>query len=704
MLKLPGFVKKRDGSVVPFERDRIKQAILKALKATGEGGDEKAEAVTLLVLEEISRKFKDKVPHVEDIQDIVEVMLMTAGLYKTAKAYILYREKRRETRETEALVEESLRLVDDYLSQKDWRVRENSNMTFSLQGLNFHVSSSITARYWLNKIYPPEIARAHISGDIHIHDLGVLSPYCVGWDLYDLLKMGFRGVAGKIESRPPKHFGAALGQIVNFFYTLQGEAAGAQAFSNFDTLLAPFVRYDKLEYSEVKQALQEFIFNLNVPTRVGFQTPFTNLTLDITIPDSFKNVKVMWAGQEQEDTYGEFQEEVNMINKAFAELMMEGDARGRIFTFPIPTYNITKEFDWENPVLEPVFEMTAKYGIPYFANFVNSDMDPQDARSMCCRLRLDTRQIKERLFFSSQVPEKVKRSGGIFAANPLTGSIGVVTINLPRIAYLSRSEKEFFDRLSELMEIAKTSLEIKRKVIEHFTELGLYPYSKFYLREIKQKYGLYWSNHFSTIGLIGMHEATLNLLGLPLWENEARDFAIRVLRFMRSKVEEFQQETGNLYNLEATPAEGASYRLAKLDKEKFPEIITSGTDRAPYYTNSSQLPVNYTDDIFEALSHQEELQTIYTGGTVLHIFVGERITDPSVVKMLLRRIFENFRIPYITFTPTFSICPVHGYLPGEQKVCPYPHSDEDFAKYGVIVEMEEDEINKLMPGSYREVG
>ena len=557
---------------------------------------------------------------------------------------------------------DELNLVDGYLERLDWEVRENSNMTYSLQGLNFYITSKVIRNYWLKKIYPEKIAEAHISGDFHIHDLQVLSVYCMGWDLLDLLMTGFKGVPGKIESRPPKHFTAALGQAVNFLYTLQGEAAGAQAFSNFDTLMAPFIRYDGLSYREVKQAIQEFVYNLNIPTRTGFQTPFTNLTFDLKVPKFLADQAVIVGGEVKNETYGEFQEEVEMINQAFFEVMTEGDARGRVFTFPIPTYNITPDFDWDNPKLKGLWEMTAKYGIPYFANFINSDMKPEDVRSMCCRLRLETKEL-------------LKRGGGYFGANPLTGSIGVVTINMPRLGYLSESEEEFFERLEKLMDLAKESLEIKRRAIEDFMEKGLYPYSKFYLRMVKERFGEYWKNHFSTIGLIGMNEACLNLFGVSIADPKGRDFAIRVLDFMREKLLQYQEETGNLYNLEATPAEGASYRLAKLDKERYPDIIVANEEEVkrgaePFYTNSTQLPVNYTDDPFEVLEHQDELQIRYTGGTVVHFFVGERIKDPESVKNFVRKVCENYRLPYFTITPTFSICPTHGYISGEHETCP----------------------------------
>ena len=652
-------IRKRDGRIVEFNAEKITNAIAKAGKATGEFDRETAKKLTLRVLN-LAQQLIHGIPTVEEIQDIVEEVLLTSPYRKTAKAYILYREQHAKIREIAAKA--NVDLVDQYLKRLDWQVNENSNMTYSLQGLNHYISSEISKIYWLNKIYPPEIRQAHIGGDFHIHDLSLLAPYCVGWDLYDLLLTGFKGVSGKVESSPAKHFRVALGQVVNFFYTLQGEAAGAQAFSNFDTLLAPFIRYDGLNYKEVKQALQEFIFNINVPTRVGFQTPFTNITLDLVVPDYLKNQAIVVGGKLQNATYENFQDEVYMFNKALFEVMMEGDAKGRPFTFPIPTYNITKDFDWDNEYFNGLWEITAKYGIPYFSNFVNSDMNPEDARSMCCRLRIDNREL-------------LRRGGGLFGANPLTGSIGVVTINMPRIGYLARDEDDFLERLENLMELAKESLEIKRKVLEKFTEGNLYPYSKFYLRNIKERFGCYWKNHFSTIGLVGMNEACLNLFGENIATEEGRKFAIKVLDFMRAKLIEFQEETGNNYNLEATPAESTSYRLAKIDKAKYPNITCANEEEyrkgaEPFYTNSTQLPVNYTDDIFEVLELQEELQTKYTGGTVLHIFVGERIENAEAVKNLIRKICKNYRLPYFTITPTFSICPSHGYLAGEHEICP----------------------------------
>lgn len=653
-------IRKRDNRVVEFDPSKITNAIKKAGEATGEFTEKEAKKLTLRVLSLAHEMRLGPDPYVEDIQDIVERVLLDSPYYKTAKAYIIYREQHSQIRNL--ATKQNIDLVDNYLEKMDWKIKENSNMSYSLQGLNNYISSDITSEYWLSRIYPPEIRQAHKGGDIHIHDLSLLSVYCVGWDLQDLLMEGFKGVAGKIESAPPKHFRSALGQLVNFFYTLQGEAAGAQAVSNFDTLLAPFIRYDKLSFKDIKQALQEFVFNINIPTRVGFQTPFTNITMDLNPPSILKDTPVIIGGVPQKETYGDFQEEMDLLNKAFAEVMMAGDAKGRVFTFPIPTYNVTKDFDWDNETLEPVWTMTGKYGIPYFSNFINSDMDPEDARSMCCRLRLDNRELR-------------KRGGGLFGANPLTGSIGVVTINLPRVAHLSDTKDDFKKRLDELIELSKQSLIIKRKVLEKFTEGNLYPYSKFYLRNIKEKTGVYWKNHFSTIGINGMNEACLNFIGEDIGSKNGQAFSVEVMDYIRSRMEEIQEETGDIFNLEATPAEGTSYRLALKDKEKYPKIICANeadfkNGKAPFYTNSSQLPVNYTDDIFEALSLQDELQTRYTGGTVFHLFLGEEITDPESTKTLVRKIAENFKLPYFTLSPTFSVCPSHGYIPGEHYTCP----------------------------------
>lgn len=666
-------IKKRDGRRVKFDANKITAAILKAGQETGEFDEKVAKRLTTKVLALADQVIDKKAPAVEEIQDIVEEVLLSSAYKKTAKAYIIYRDQHARIRE--AVSKMNVDLVDQYLQKLDWQVNENSNMSYALQGLNNYIASEISKTYWLNKIYPESIKQRLNNGDYHIHDLQILSTYCVGWDLYDLLQTGFSGVAGKSQSKPAKHLRSALGQVVNFFYTLQGESAGAQAFSNFDTLLAPFIYYDKLNYQEVKQALQEFLFNMNVPTRVGFQTPFTNITMDLNVPSYFTNQGVLIGGQIQNKTYQEFQKEMDLFNKAFLEVMQEGDAKGRVFTFPIPTYNITSDFQWDNPKLKGLWEITAKYGIPYFANFINSEMKPEDARSMCCRLRLDNRELRN-------------RGGGLFGASPLTGSIGVVTINLPRIGYLSENKAEFFQRLTEIMDSAQESLEIKRKVLEQYTDKGLYPYVKFYLRNVRQKAKQYWKNHFSTIGIIGMNEALLNLLKTDITTPEGQSFAIEVLEFMRNRLKKYQEETGNLYNLEATPAEGTSYRLAKMDKKQYPDIITAnepknGETVSPFYTNSTHLPVNFTDDIFEALELQDGLQTKYTGGTVLHMFLGERINDGEAVKTLVKKTFTDYELPYITLSPTFSVCPNCGYLEGEQKHC--PRCDHECEVYSRIV-------------------
>jgi ribonucleoside-triphosphate reductase len=520
------------------------------------------------------------------------------------------------------------------------------------------VREAFTKNYWLHEIYPEEIRNAHLSGDIHIHDLGFFGPYCAGWDLRQILANGFGGVPGKVESKPPKHLRSFLGQIVNSTFTTQGESAGAQAWSSFDTYCAPFIRYDNLDYKTIKQALQEFIFNLNVPTRVGFQCPFSNLTFDIVVPNTLKNENVIFGGKIMPEVYGDFQEEMDLLNAAFCDVMMEGDSKGRVFTFPIPTINVTRDFNWDSPVIEKFMEITCKYGVPYFSNYINSDLSPEDAMSMCCRLRLDTAELR-------------KRGGGLFGSNPLTGSIGVVTINLPRIAYLSKTESEFKTRLWQQINIAKNSLEIKRKIIEAQTAEGLYPYSANFLKDVKQKTGYYWYNHFNTIGLIGMNEACMNLLGKEhdITTNEGQEFAVRTLNYMRDVIKDIQNETGHYYNLEATPAEGTSYSLAKLDVDKYPDIITSG-ENEHYYTNSTQLPVGFTDDIFETLDLQDELQSLYTGGTVLHLYLGEEIKDTAAAKQLIKKVFTKYKLPYISLTPTFSVCGNHGYISGEHFTCP----------------------------------
>ncbi len=667
-------IRKRDGDIVTFDGSKIENAIWKAVTAVGGKDREKVGAITKIVIHKLDERFGEhNIPGVEDVQDLVEEVLIKEGHDQVAKAYILYRNSREELRDVKGLFD-TIEAVEDYIGLNDWMVKENSNMGYSLQGLNNYISTKIITNYWIRRIYPEAIRKVHESGDLHIHDLGTLGAYCVGWDLKDLLTVGFQGVRGKVASKPAKHLRTALGQVVNFFYTLQGESAGAQAFSNFDTLIAPFIRYDNLDYKQVKQSMQEFLFNLAVPTRVGFQTPFTNITMDIKVPEYMKNEHVIIGGQIQNETYSEFEPEMKILNRAFSECMLEGDASGRVFTFPIPTYNITKDFDWENEEYKPIWEMTAKYGIPYFSNFINSDMKPEDARSMCCRLRIDNTELR-------------KRGGGLFGANPLTGSIGVVTINMPRLGYISINEKDYFERLERLMELAKESLEIKRKTVEKFTEMGLYPYSKFYLRQVFQRYKQYWKNHFGTIGLLGLNESIINFMpGENIITEKGKKFASKVLDFMRNKLSEFQNETGSIYNLEATPGEGTTYRFARLDKKRFGKIICANEETykqgaQPYYTNSSQLPVGYTDDIFDALDNQDELQCKYTGGTVFHTFVGEKIS-PDSAKEVVKKISMNYHLPYFTITPTFSICPIHGYIPGEHEYC--PKCDEEIEMENII--------------------
>lgn len=653
-------IKKRSGKTVDFDASKIEKAITKAGKATKEFGAKEAAKISKEVVKRLEKLPTKTILTVEEIQDVVENTLIDTGFRKTAKAYIIYREQHRQLREIASI--DQIDLVDSYLKNLDWQVKENSNMAYSLQGLNHYISSAVSKNYWLNKIYPKEIKQAHERADLHIHDLDLLGAYCVGWDLLDLLKEGFRGVPGKIASKPAKHFRTALGQVVNFFYTLQGEAAGAQAFSNFDTLLAPFIRADNLDYKQVKQALQEFVFNVNVSTRVGFQTPFTNITLDLNAPSHLAKTPVIIGGKWQETTYGEYQAEMDIFNRALLEVLTEGDADGRVFTFPIPTYNITEDFDWDNPTIANLWETSAKYGIPYFSNFINSDMKPEDARSMCCRLRIDNRQLEH-------------RGGGLFGANPLTGSIGVVTINLPRLALNSKDEKDFYTQLDALLDLAKESLEIKRKTVERLTEANLYPYTKYYLRDVKKGTGSYWRNHFSTIGVLGMNEALINLIGENIGSKRGVKTAEAIMDHIRERLIAYQEETGNNYNLEATPGEGTTRRFSHIDQAEFGDkaVFANGKGKAvktPFYTNSTHLPVNYTDDIFELLDLQDTLQTKYTGGTVIHFFLGERVDDPEAIKTLVKTICKNYRLPYFTFSPTFSICPNHGYVAGEHSECP----------------------------------
>jgi ribonucleoside-triphosphate reductase len=678
---------KRSGEIAPFDKAKLVDAIFKATEAVNKPDHFLAQKFADQVVEQINEKFHVRsIPAVEEVQDMVEEILIKNRQIKTAKAYILYRDQRARLREMKSMIN-SDELMEGYLKQSDWRVKENSNMSYSLQGLNNHLASAISSNYWLNQVYTQNIRDAHKNGDLHLHDLQLLAPYCAGWDLRELLIRGFGGVSGKVEARPAKHLRTALGQIINFFYTLQGEVAGAEAFSNFDTYLAPFVRYDNLTYKDVKQALQEFLFNINVPTRVGFQTPFTNITMDLVPGATTGEENVIIGGKIMPEKYKEFQTEMDTINLAFAELMMEGDAKGRVFTFPIPTYNITNDFKWESPVATKIFEMTAKYGIPYFSNFVNSDMNPDDARSMCCRLRLDNRELR-------------KRGGGLFAANPLTGSIGVVTVNLPRIGYLSKTKEEFFERLDNLMQIASESLEVKRKVLEDLTDKGLYPYAKYYLNNIKERFNGYWNNHFSTIGVIGMNEALLNYAPVrkSIATPEGKEFALQVMDYMRNKALDFQGKTNHLYNLEATPAEGVTRRLSRIDKDKYKDIIVANEEAyqagkaSPYYTNSTQLPVNYTSDLFEAMDLQDDMQIKYTGGTVLHGFIGEALPSADSVRNLVKKIVNKYHMPYFTITPTFSVCPKHGYIAGEHFFC--PKCDEEIGY--VPQEQVEKEVEQIL--------
>ncbi len=652
---------KRSGRKQPFDKEKIEIAIYKAIRATREKlDDDKAKELSQLAAGVVVFKLNEQdgpIVMLEDIQNVVEETLMNLGMTDVARNYIRYRFQRellRRDKETGISVE---KMMSNYIKKEDWLVKENANMDYSLQGLNNYIVSDITKSFWLNHIFTKEQKEAHEKGDLHIHDLGLLAPYCCGWDMEDLLLNGFTGVKNKAMTKPAKHLKTALGQLVNFFYTLQGEAAGAQAISSLDTYVAPFIRYDNLTYKEVKQNVQEFVFNLSVPTRVGFQTPFVNITLDLIVSPLLRDKPVIIGGKYMEEKYGDFQKEMDMFNKAFCEVMVEGDASGRIFTFPIPTYNVTKDFDWDSEVVQEIMKMTSKYGIPYFANFINSDMKPEDARSMCCRLRLDNRELR-------------KRGGGLFGANPLTGSIGVITINLPRLGYLYRNEKEFKEKLRRTMDLARDVLTIKRKIIEKNTKDGLYPYSKFYLRVVYERFGEYWKNHFNTIGLIGMNECIRNFYDdkEDITTEKGQKFANEIMDYMREVITEYQ-ENGDLYNLEATPGEGTSYRLAKIDKAQFPDIISAG-EKEPYYTNSTQLPVNYTTDLFEVLKLQDSLQTKYTGGTVLHGYLGERIHDPEVTKNLIKSVFENYSLPYFSITPTFSTCNEHGYIDGEQFKCP----------------------------------
>lgn len=656
-------VRKRDGRVVPFNPDKIFTAIRKALHATDADPNlaERLGRQAISLCETRSMRCDiDHIPEVEEYQDMIEEILVRNGLTRTAKAFILYREQRKQARETNALAGATISMFTRYLDDSDWATKENANQQRSVNGLNNYVRENFTRHYWLHEVYPESVRRSHQEGAGHLHDLGFLGPYCAGWDLRQLLQRGFGGVPGKVESKPAKHLRSFLGQIVNSTFTTQGECAGAQAWSSFDTYCAPFVRHDNMNYAQVRQCMQEFIFNLNVPTRVGFSCPFSNLTFDLKVPKTLRDQAVMIGGEMQSSTYGEYQAEMDLLNRAFCDAMMEGDAKGRVFTFPIPTINVSKDFDWNHSSAQAFLASSAKYGIPNFANYINSDLSPEDAVSMCCRLRLDTTELR-------------KRGGGLFGSNPLTGSIGVYTINLPRIGYLAKDEEDFRLRLLEQMETARISLELKRKVIEQHTQNGLYPYCAAFLEEIFQRTGQYWHNHFSTIGLVGMHEAMLNFTGEGLENADNQAFAVSLMHFMRETLRTFQEETGHVYNLEATPAEGASHRLALMDTKRYPDIKVSGKN-TPYYTNSTQLPVGFTDDIFTLLDHQEELQSLYTGGTIQHLYLGEEVEDPQALQNLLQALFSHYKIPYISFTPTFSICQEHGYLKGKQEQC--PHCDQ----------------------------
>ena len=671
-------VVKRSGEIAPYDRKKIESAIGKAIQAVEKNLDpNRAASLTDLVEERLRLQMAGNrahsIPAIEEIQDIVESVLIENKEVEIAKAYILYRARHEAVRDTKNLMLDINKTMDGYLAQSDWRVNENANVNFSLGGLILHNSGTITANYWLNNIYSKEVADAHKHASFHIHDLSMFSGYCAGWSLRQLIQEGLGGVTDKITSKPAKHLSTLVNQIVNFLGILQNEWAGAQAFSSFDTYLAPFVKADNLSEQQVRQCIQSYVYGVNTPSRWGSQAPFTNITLDWTCPEDLKNKKAIVGGKEQNFTYGDCQEEMNIINRQFIKIMLEGDAEGRGFGYPIPTYNITKDFDWDSENAKLLFEMTSQYGTPYFQNFINSDLDPSDVRSMCCRLRLDKRELR-------------KRGGGLFGSDEFTGSLGVVTINLPQIGYLAKTQEEFYKRLDYLMDLAKESLCVKRKVIQKLYDGGLFPYTKRYLKTL--------NNHFNTIGLCGMNECCLNFLGCDITTSKGKQFAEEILTHMRQRMSDYQEKTGELFNLEATPAESTSYRLARHDKEQYPDIITSGTTD-PYYTNSSQLPVDYTTDIFEALDHQESLQTKYTGGTVFHTFVGEQIKDWKNCQNLVRTVFTNYKIPYLTISPVYSICPIHGYLSGEHFECPKCKAEKEKELKEKIRKLEE-EKQKLL--------
>ena len=663
------FIRKRDGRVVEFSTERIRNAIFKAAEAVGGKDKERADFLANKVVFILENQNRGEIPKVEEVQDIVEKVLIEYGHAKVAKAYILYRKQHEKLRKSRGSFLEVRNAMDEYLEKTDWRVFENSNSDYSFSGLMSHVAGKIIANYTLDEVYSERVADAHRDAGIHIHDLGYgVVGYCCGWSLKNLLLLGFGGVGRKIRSTPAKHLETACIQIVNFLGTLQMEHAGAQAFSSVDTLLAPFVKADNLPYRKVKQNMQMLVYSLNVPSRWGCQAPFTNFTFDWTVPEDMINEKAIISGDLADFTYGECQNEMDMINRAFVEVMLEGDADGRTFFYPIPTYNITKDFDWESGNAKLLFEMTSKYGTPYFQNFLNSTLKPSDIRSMCCRLQLDLKELRNKM-------------GGLFGAGDQTGSVGVVTINMPRLGYLAKSEQEFFEKLSDVMDTAKESLESKREVVEKNLRAGLMPFTKRYLGSYR--------NHFSTIGLNGTNEAIINLIGKNIASPEGKALAVKTLNFMRGKLSKYQEETGNLYNLEASPCESATYRFAKEDVKRYPDIQTAGTRKRPYYTNSTHLPVNHTDDIFEALQHQDGLQTLYTGGTVHHCFIGEKIDDCNTTMRLVKKIAENFRLPYFTITPTFSVCPEHGYISGEHHACPHHVEKED--KGGVEIGMRKED-------------
>ncbi|MCF0242483.1 MAG: ribonucleoside triphosphate reductase [Treponema sp.] len=676
-----GFLKsvvKRSGEIAEYDRSKIVCAINKAIEAvTKSPDDEKASRLTDLVEEKLRAKLAGNrahsIPAIEEIQDIVETVLIENKEVDIAKAYILYRASREAIRDTKSLMVDINKTMDGYLGQSDWRVNENANVNFSLGGLILHNSGTITANYWLNNIYSKEVAEAHKTCAFHIHDLSMFSGYCAGWSLRQLIAEGLGGVPDKITSTPATHLSTLVNQMVNFLGILQNEWAGAQAFSSFDTYLAPFVKKDNLTDKEVRQCIQSFLYGVNTPSRWGSQAPFTNVTLDLNCPEDLKNKKAIVGGKEQDFTYGDCQKEMNLINKTFIQLLIEGDANGRGFAYPIPTYNITRDFDWDSEISHLLFQMTAQYGTPNFQNFVNSDLNPSDVRSMCCRLQLDKRELR-------------RRGGGLFGADEFTGSIGVVTINLPQIGYLAKTEEQFFARLDHLMDLAKESLIAKRKVIQRLYDGGLFPYTRRYLKTLV--------NHFSTIGLCGMNECCLNFIGANITEPKGKEFAEKVLTHMRDRLADYQEQTGDLFNLEATPAESTSYRLARHDKEQYPDIITSGTNE-PFYTNSSQLPVDFTPDVFEALDMQESLQTKYTGGTMFHVFMGEQIKDWKACRDLVKNIAGRYRIPFFTISPTYSICRVHGYLNGQQFECPKCKAEKEEELRQVLKNLEEERAKIL---------